>query len=261
MKQEDAIHLILKYAKSEPKLRVGNYGYDIYIPALMRLYANQIMKSPSQTEEITILDEHFPAIVDAAWELCRRGILRPGVKKRGGQVTPDGSGGNGYSITAFGRQWIEEENFDAFVPTEPERFAQMIEPFKGRLGPGFHERAQQAIRCYDAHAYLACCAMCGAAAESILLAIAIEKDQDEERIIRSYSSAGGRIKIENLIIGKVDERIRREFKGLTDLLKYWRDESAHGRKSDISDNEAYTSIAMLLRFALFSNDNWPLLTK
>src|SRR3954468_8847698 len=42
----------------------------------------------------------------------------------------------------------------------------------------------------------------------------------------------------------------------TELLKYWRDESAHGMASKINDEHAYTSLAMLLRFAQFSNDNW-----
>jgi hypothetical protein len=40
------------------------------------------------------------------------------------------------------------------------------------------------------------------------------------------------------------------------LLKDWRDEAAHGKPSGITDNEAYTSLAMLLRFAQFVNDNW-----
>jgi len=39
-------------------------------------------------------------------------------------------------------------------------------------------------------------------------------------------------------------------------IKYWRDEAAHGKASNIGDNEAYTSLALLLRFAGFVNEHW-----
>lgn len=44
------------------------------------------------------------------------------------------------------------------------------------------------------------------------------------------------------------------------MLKYWRDIASHGGVSTISDDEAITSIALLLRFAHFSHDNWDRLT-
>ena len=73
-----------------------------------------------------------PLFYNAAWELCRRGIIRPGISEYGAQDTQDGSAGNGYSITPFGQQWLQEDASDDFVPTEPERFAQMLEPYKER---------------------------------------------------------------------------------------------------------------------------------
>lgn len=54
----------------------------------------------------------------------------------GGQSTDVGNAGSGYSITAFGRQWLKEPEGDVFVPTEPERFAQLLEPFRERFGAG-----------------------------------------------------------------------------------------------------------------------------
>ena len=101
--------------------------------------------------------------------------------------------------------------------------------------------------------------MCGAASESIFLAIAIAKIKDEKVVLREYSGANGRRRIENRIIGQAPEPLRKEFSGLTVLLKYWRDEAAHGKASNISDNEAYTSLGMLLRFALFAKSNWEIL--
>ena len=136
----------------------------------------------------------------------------------------------------------------------------MLLPFKDRFGPGFYTRAQEAIRCYGAHAYLASCAMCGAAAESILLATAIEKEGAENRVLSTYRTANGRTRVENIVIGQAREQLKREFLGLTGLLKYWRDEASHGLATSISDNEAYTSLAMLLRYAIVVNDCWGELT-
>ena len=52
----------------------------------------------------------------------------------------------------------------------------------------------------------------------------------------------------------------REFRGYTVLLKYWRDEAAHGKVSGISDNEAFTSLAYFLRFVQFADARWNELT-
>jgi hypothetical protein len=66
--------------------------------------------------------------------------------------------------------------------------------------------------------------------------------------------------VENIVIGKLRQNLRDEYKGYTTLLKYWRDQAAHGKASDIKDNEAYTSLALLLRFAIFVRENWDELT-
>jgi hypothetical protein len=50
------------------------------------------------------------------------------------------------------------------------------------------------------------------------------------------------------------QQLQNGLRGFTEPLKYWRDESAHGPLSTINDEHAYTSLAMLLRFAQFSND-------
>jgi hypothetical protein len=253
MNQEDATKLLVQWLRKPNHGDYGSYGYGVYLPALLRtfLQANGI-RHDEQESELRKLMPHFYA---AAWDLCRRGILRPGVHSYGAQATADGSSGNGYSITPFGHKWLSEAGKDDYVPTEPGRFAQMFEPLKERFGPGFYERSQEAVRCYGAHAYLACCAMCGAASESILLATAIAKKTEEE-VLRLYVTANGRSKIENIVIGQAKDYLKREYRGYTSLVKYWRDESAHGKISGISDNEAYTSLALLLRFAHFVNDNW-----
>lgn len=256
LKYEDAMDLLIRSLRDQRN--VSGYGYEIYLPTLVRMYLTQQSVNPTEIERQAyelISDFYAPA-----WDLCRRGILRPGISRYGAQATPDGSSGNGYSITPFGRRWIAEADHDTFVPTEPEKFGQMLARYRDRFGPGFQERGQEAIRCYGAHAYLACCAMCGAAAESILLATATEKTRDEARVIREYERASGRRKVEDMILGQQQRQVQEEYRGYTTLLKYWRDEASHGKPSGITDNEAFTAIALLLRFSVFVNDRWLELT-
>jgi len=258
MNIDDATALLIRFLRNPEYGNHSRYGYDFYIPNLLRQYLErQGIRHQEQEEK---LREYMTAFYAAAWELCRRGIIRPGVREFGAQSTDAGNAGDGYSLTPFGQQWLKEAEKDDFVPTEPGRFAEMLAPYKNRFGPGFHERAQEAIRCYGAHAYLACCAMCGASAESIILATAIAKD-NEENILKIYASASGRHRIENLLVGKARKQIQNEYGGYTSLLKYWRDESAHGCASEIKENEAYTSLALLLRLAAFVSDNWDELIK
>ena len=260
MREENALKVLVDWLRSPDPAALPYYGYDIYVPNVIRLYLRNKMNSASTITEDKELEQLFPVFANAAWELCRRGVLRPGINNYRAQVTDVGSAGSGFSVTSFGRQWLSEAQEDIFVPTEPERFAELLKPFSVRFGVGFQERSQEAIRCYGAHAYLACCAMCGAAAESILLAVAIAKTKDEKLVLGKYASSKGRTRVENIVVGQVLEHIKRRFKGLTELLKYWRDEAAHGTASDISDNEAYTSLAMLLRHAMFVDKNWESLT-
>lgn len=258
MNTHDAL-LILVDLLRQPDIRgIGNYGYDLYIPYAIRQH---LLSQRVQEQEMgRRVSDLSPQFYNAAWELCRRGILRPGVRAMGAQVTDDGSGGNGYSVTPFGKQWLADAAADTFVPTEPDRFAEMLAPYRNLFGPGFHERAQQAIQCYGAHAYLACCAMCGAAAESILLAAAIAKSGDESAVLREYSAASGRVRLEARLFGQAPEAVRREYQGLAVLLRYWRDLTSHGRATAIADNEAYTSLALLLRLGMFIKEHWLLLT-
>lgn len=58
------------------------------------------------------------------------------------------------------------------------------------------------------------------------------------------------------MVGRLREPLGSQFRNLTDLLKYWRDEAAHGVISDISEFEAYEALARLLRFAHFVDDHW-----
>ena len=50
-----------------------------------------------QIQIARLCDELFPIFANAAWTLCRRGILRPGVSRHLAQATDQGSAGSGFS--------------------------------------------------------------------------------------------------------------------------------------------------------------------
>jgi len=258
MNEEDAYSYMIAWIRDPPQSQYSSYGYEFYLPNVIRSYVSdhEGLQYPRSEQR---LPELSPVFYAAAWELCRLGVLRPGIRRYGEQATDDGSSGNGYSVTPFGREWIAQTTQDGFVPTQPGRFAALLKPYQELFGPGFSERTQQAAACYRAHAYLACCAMCGAAAESLLLALAIKK-RPEAEALKDYAAAGGRGRNEKLVLAKASDPVGRTFRGYTDLLKYWRDETAHGRVSMIADDEAYVSLLTLLRLAQLARDHWGELT-
>src|SRR3712207_6383321 len=119
MHQEDALLYILQLVREEQPSAYSGYGYDICIPSVISFYVFSTYKEENRQR----VRELSPVFFDAAWELCRRGVIRPGVRRMGAQSTDEGNAGSGFSITPFGRQWIAEAQQDTFVPTEPERFA------------------------------------------------------------------------------------------------------------------------------------------
>lgn len=138
---------------------------------------------------------------------------------------------------------------DDTVPTEPERFGEMLAASKDVFVPVYHQRAQEAVRCYGAHAYLACLTMCGAAAEAIVLSIAQKLDLEYKNSYRIDA-------LIKKIIDKSDKIKLEEINQFTSLLKYWRDEGMHGELERFQENEAFTSMALLLRFSIFAKENW-----
>ena len=201
--------------------------------------------------------------MSAAWDLCRRGVIRPGVMGLGLQSTPEGAAGAGYSLTPYGEKWIRESpdahKYD-FIPTEVGRHGERIQQWAARFGEGFKQRANDAIKCYQAQAFFAACAMCGAAAESILLAIAVAKAGDASGVLEQYLSSGGRRRTLDLVVQGLDAQWRRQMDHFMFLLSYWRDASSHGAATNITEEESFTSWALLIQFAHVSFDNWVLLT-
>jgi len=237
----DALKFLIHYLrtpgtyKSDKIASYSYYGYDVYLYNVMIAYLVVDEKIALGDCQKVIKDRNMSLyFLSASWELCRRGILRPGVKNIGDQSTEQGNAGAGFTITPAGEQWLSEAHYDIFVPTEPERFAQLVTPYREMLGDAFFQRAQEAVRCYNAHAYLACCVMCGAATESILLLLACQNEPETE-VLKAYISSSGRSKVEQMVTNHIDDRLKHQFRGFLELLKYWRDTAAHGRATEIAD--------------------------
>jgi hypothetical protein len=166
--------------------------------------------------------------------------------------------GYGYSLTGFGRAWVASKPESA--PRDPARLLAVMQPFARRFGGGFLQRTAEAVGCYRTGHYLATCVMCGAAAESILLAIAIAKVKDEDLVLKDYRSAGGRQRVTDKITGKLKASLSDQLETFVRLLGYWRDEAGHGRDSSISEPEGNMALLNLLRFAQFADGEWGTLT-
>jgi hypothetical protein len=200
---DDAIGIIMDMIRTR-RPEISEYGYDIYLPHVWNRYA--IDSGMVLAGDHDALGRVGPSVSGAfyaaAWELCRRGSLRPSVRDSTGPFTTIGAPGNGYSITPMGERWLAAVDPRLHIPTEPSRVAEIFARFS-KFGPGFDQRAQEAVKCYNALAYLACCAMCGAAAESILLAVAIERRGDADAVLRDYRTGGGRTRVERNLLGQV----------------------------------------------------------
>jgi hypothetical protein len=194
--------------------------------------------------------------MDAAWELCRRGLVRPGVKNINEQSVNE----TGYSLTEAGRAALPNIDSAHILVMQPGSLAATFATFKPRFGEGFMQRSSEAIRCRNAEAWLGCCAMAGAAAESILLAVAIAKTRDEQRVIRTYGHTGGRGKVLKMITGQLDQYRRDQLTTFTNIISLWRDEAAHGRATPLGTANADETLRQLLHMSQWVDREWANLT-
>jgi hypothetical protein len=213
---DDAIEHLVGYLREEitkppPRMPVvpeNKHDCDLWLPIVVGRFWHA--RDPAFTGENRQQQEaYYRPFYDAAWELCRIGVLRPGENApMGNRMAGTEFQGDGFSLTEFGRGWVQTAA--QHPPSDPSRFSEVLQPFIGRFGEGFAQRAVEASRCYRTTNYLACCVMAGAAAESILLAVAIAKMAgDEGPVLTQYRGAQGRKRITDLITGGIAARARR----------------------------------------------------
>jgi hypothetical protein len=186
-----------------------------------------------------------------------QGVLRPGGEK---YPTVGPGDGSQFSLTQAGCAWLASADENALLLLQPGALAKTLADYAYLYGPGYLQRANEAIKSWNASAHLACCAMCGAAAESILLRLAIAKSGDEAEVLKNYNSRSGRSNVIRSLVGQVPDPVRTRFTTYSEILNYWRDDAAHGVESTISDPHAEEALSRLLRLTQFSADHWLDLT-
>jgi hypothetical protein len=251
MELDEAIAILLDLLR---RGQAGSYGYDLYARTGAEVAARR--RHPQEHYIDVHLRELSPIFFEAAWELCRRGIVRPGVRRSGEQAVEEG----GYSLTVAGRVALENLDEATILIAQPGSLAATFNGYRRRFGDGFHQRAMEAIRCRNAEAWLACCAMVGAAAESVLLAIAITKENDEEAVLRTYRSARGRQAVMNMIVGQANASMRNTLTTFAGIVSLWRDDAAHGQASPIETSNADEALRQLLHMCQWVDREWDNLT-
>jgi hypothetical protein len=248
---DDAIAILLDLLRNN---RAGGYGYDLYARTGADFAARQ--RYPNEHYIENPIRQLSPIFYEAAWELCRRGIVRPGVRRAGEQAVEEG----GYSLTVAGRAALENLDATTILIAQPGSLSATFTGYRVLFGDAFHQRATEAIRCRNAEAWLACCAMVGAAAESVLLAIAISKEQDEGQILRAYRGVRGRQTVLNMIVGQADAPRRNTLTTFAGIISLWRDDAAHGQASLIDTSNADEALRQLLHMCQWVAREWDNLT-
>jgi hypothetical protein len=87
--QADATNLLIQWLRDPDHGGASSYGYGIYLPALVRGYLRK--KGIRELDQEHHLEKMMPMLYAAAWDLCRRGIIRPGVRAHNAQATADGA--------------------------------------------------------------------------------------------------------------------------------------------------------------------------
>ncbi len=261
---DEALAFIVQNLKHNPDAYrdSGGDAYDVWLPtAVWQFLVSREYPRIRQAEYR--MDQNLKgvwrAFYDACWRLCRMGVFRPSASwsavYRQGSATEDG-----YSYTEQGREWLKSSDM-ILIPSDPARYTNLLAKEAVLLGTGFLQRAREAASCHQTQNYLACCAMCGAAAESTVLAAAVAKLGDEARVLREYARPNGRRKVLKMIFGSEPSELNRGFvSSAFNLLAYWRDEAAHGQVSSITELDAFHALTTLLRLAQFVFSNWAALT-
>jgi hypothetical protein len=274
---EDALNFLIDELSKVPGAGIGQaqarqgraHGSDIWIDDVSTKYwqsHDRALREMTQDEK----EPYSAPFYDAAWELARRGILRPAAAAPDGQSAANHLGarvnaspffGDGYSLTAWGRTWVHAAVAERLLmPSDPGRITEVLHHFKTRFGDGYAQRAAEAVADWRAGNYLSACTMAGAAAESILIATAVAKIKDESKVLAEYRGASGRGRVIKSVTGNVTSSVGDQFSNALGILSYWRDDSAHGRASSIGEIDAHEAISRLLRLARFTADNWATLT-
>lgn len=251
--EEDALARIVEWLRSTKKRTYPQMSADLHIPDLLHGIQEEVRRNTPALQRAGGYTMDPQSNVDgfyaAAWSLVARTVLRP-------VSTSQLTIGSTFALTEYGRRWIEATLDTDWVPNQSSRLATVLAGHSARFGPGFSSRALEAVACYRAQTYLACCTMCGAASESITLRLAGARLRDDARAEREYTRSGGRARIERVLIQGQNQHVQAMLPQYLELIRYWRDSAAHGMAVQIGEEEAFLSMVLLLRYAAFADARW-----
>lgn len=223
-----------------------------------RVEIDRFMKERERPQVEFDFEANTEVFFDVAWELVRRGILIPsGRYRKDGKFSaqPDE-----FKVTSHGEAWLAGYPGHVVYPFQHDRFSAHLADHTRRFGESYELRTQEALACYRAQLYLACCAMCGAAAESILLTLASERLGSRDAALREYQKASGAAKILNALTVGQNGYVKDQLEAVFSLLKHWRDVSAHATDTTVGEETAFLALLLLLRFAQFADGRWDEIT-
>jgi hypothetical protein len=102
--------------------------------------------------------------------------------------------------------------------------------------------------------------MCGAAAESILLALATAKIGDGAKVLVELNTTGGRRRLTKRVCADVSTVLAAQLEASLQPLGRWYDGAGHAAMTTVGEIEAHRSLTDLLRLAQFAHDHWDELT-
>ena len=173
------------------------------------------------------------------------GIVIPGSTNLEKRTQPDMYG---FSLTDFGKDWLSNRENTA-NPRRYGEFGNLLAEFDSTYGQFYAIRSQESLSCFRHGNHVACCAMAGACAETILFTAYVKLVGDESKALKDMASSGGRGRVESALLGRLKEGQRLEIQTSMSIIKYWRDNSAHGLTGMVNQNEAYVALITLLNFA------------
>lgn len=184
--------------------------------------------------------------------ICRLGILRPGRR-----LKPDDGIGGRFSLTKDGRQQLRAAAAHGLVAVAGSAIVSELEPHARLFGEAFIERVVDAVTSHGAGAHLACCAMCGAAAETVLLALAIALGGPVEAVMNEYRASSGRRALMRRIRNGLPSTASSQIESYAKPLDYWRDAASHGLPARVLSGTAFQNLQLVRQLANFVAELWP----
>lgn len=249
---DDAFEVLIKYLAAMPQTTAKDHGGDLWIPHVVQGYWQL---QPEQVSGDDLEDRHYQPFYDAAWELCRIGVLRPGEFAPRGWATDAGLfSGDTFTITKFGRAWLKDASQRPIA--DPGRLAHALQEFAPRFGGGYAQRATEAVKTHRSGNYLAACVMAGAAAEAILLSLATAKMGDPAKVMVEYNTTGGRRRVIKRMGSNAAPAVGTQLEGLLQPFVHWHDSAGFATMTTVSEVEAHNALTDLMRLAQFVKDHW-----